>query len=262
MSKNILSIPSKGNTKLSTILNFIDSDIELQTLWRCANVLAIDRMGYSDHGPIHVKLVANRAIKLLRILTSRKIEPSIKVNYDMKIEDAEVVVLLASVTHDLGMSVVREGHEVLSVGLAREILQRCLPMVYGPEEASIVSSEILHAVISHQASEKPLTVEAGVVKVADALDMEKGRARIPYEAGRINIHSVSALSIEKVSIEEGVEKPIKLKIEMSNPAGIFQVDNLLANKIKGSGLEGYISVEVIVAGGERFTMDDSKIKLV
>ena len=261
MPKNILSIPIKGNTKLSAMLDFIDSDVELHTLWRCANVLAIDRMGYSDHGPTHVKLVANRALKLLRILTFRKIEPSIKVNYGMGVEDAEVVVLLASVTHDLGMSIIREGHEVLSVGLAGEVLRRCLPLVYGTEEAAIVSSEVLHAVVSHQASEKPLTLEAGVVKVADSLDMEKGRARIPYEAGRINIHSVSALSINKVSIEEGVEKPIRVKIEMANPAGIFQVDNLLATKIRGSGLEEYISVEVIVAGGEHFTLDDSKFRL-
>lgn len=261
MPKNILNIPLKGNTKLKTIQEFIDSDPELHMLWRCANVLAIDRMGYSDHGPTHVKLVANKAIKLLRLLIDRKIEPSIKVNYGMGIDDAEVVVLLASVTHDLGMSITREGHEALSVGLARDVLKRCLPLIYGPEEAAIVSSETLHAVISHQASARPLTLEAGVVKVADALDMERGRARIPYEAGQINIHSVSALSIERVSIEEGAVKPINVRIEMSNPAGIFQVDNLLATKIRGSGLEGYISVEVIVAGGERFTMDESKFRL-
>jgi metal-dependent HD superfamily phosphatase/phosphodiesterase len=43
---------------------------------------------------------------------------------------------------------------------------------------------------------------------------------------------------------------------MMNPAGIFQVDNLLATKIRGSGLEEYIGVEVIVGGGkERFTCD-------
>lgn len=261
MPKNILSIPYKGNTKLETMLEFIDSDTELHTLWRCANVLAIDRMGYSDHGPTHVKLVANRAIKLLRLLIDRNIVPSIKANYGMGADDSEVVVLLASVTHDLGMSITREGHEVLSVGIARDVLKRCLPLIYGPEEAAIVSSEVLHAVVSHQASARPLTLEAGVVKVADALDMERGRARIPYEAGRINIHSVSALSIEKVSIEEGVEKPINVRIEMSNPAGIFQVDNLLATKIRDSGLEGYVSVEVIVAGGERFTMDESKFRL-
>jgi metal-dependent HD superfamily phosphatase/phosphodiesterase len=212
-------------------------------------------MGYSDHGPTHVKLVANRAIKLLRLLVAGGVEPSIKVDYGMGVDDAEVVVLLASVTHDLGMSIIREGHEVLSVEIARDVLKRCLPLIYGPAEAAIVSSEVLHAVIGHQAEVRPLTVEAGVVKVADALDMERGRARIPYEAGRINIHSVSALSIERVSILEGGDKPVSLRIEMTNPAGIFQVDNLLATKIRGSGLEGYIGVEVIVGGKERFTCD-------
>ena len=260
--KNSLNVPIQGNNKLKTMLDFIDSDIELHTLWRCSNILAIDRMGYSDHGPTHIKLVSNKAVKLLRMLTAKSIDPSIKINYGMGVDDAEVVVLLASATHDLGMSVIREGHEVFSVEIARDILKRCLPLVYPPEAATIVSSEILHAIISHQASVKPLTLEAGVVKVADALDMEGGRARIPYEAGRINIHSVSALAIEKVSIEDGLKKPINIRIEMSNPAGIFQVDNLFANKIRESGLERYINVEVIIGEGKkRFTLDESKFRL-
>jgi metal-dependent HD superfamily phosphatase/phosphodiesterase len=262
MSKNILSIPIKNNKKLKTLMDFIDSDIELHTLWKCSNILAIDRMGYSDHGPVHVKIVANRAIKLLRTLLEKNIEPGIKVNYNLSSDDAELVILLASVTHDLGMSIIRDGHEVFSVQLARDIMHRCLPLIYGPEEATIIASEVSHAIISHQASVKPLTLEAGIVKVADALDMEQGRARIPYKSGRVNIHSVSALSIEKVSIEEGKEKPINIRIEMSNPAGIFQVDNLLATKIRDSGLEGYLSVEVIVGEKkERFTMDDIKLRL-
>lgn len=35
----------------------------------------------------------------------------------------------------------------------------------------------------------------------------------------------------------------------------------MATKIRDSGLEGYVSVEVIVADGERFRMDDSKFRL-
>jgi len=247
---NILSIPLRGNEKLGAVVGFIDGDVELQTLWRCANVLAIDRLGYNDHGPVHVKIVANRALKLLRMLTERGVEPGIKANYGMSVEDAEVVVVLASVMHDLGMAIVREGHEVYSVQLAQGILKKCLPACYAPEEATIVMSEVLHAIISHHEPNRPLTIEAGVVKVADALDMERGRARIPFEAGRVNIHSVSALSIEKVSIEEGAEKPITIRIEMSNPAGIFQVDNLLGAKIKGSGLEQHIHVEAVIGEEE------------
>lgn len=247
---NILSIPFKENEKLKAILDFVDADAELQTLWRCSNVLAVDRLGYNDHGPVHVKIVANGALKMLRLLVSRGVEPGIKKDYGLSVEDAEVVVVLASIMHDLGLALVREAHEVYSAPLALGILRRCLPSFYSSEEATIVSSEVVHAIISHHEPNRPLTVEAGVVKVADALDMEKGRARIPYEAGRVNIHSVSAIAIEKVKIEEGVEKPITVNIEMSNPAGIFQVDNLLWTKIKGSGIERFIHVEAVVKEGE------------
>jgi len=242
---NRLSIPTKENEKLEALLGFVDGDQELQTLWRCSNVLAIDRLGYNDHGPIHIKIVANRALKLLRMLVEDGVDPSIKADYDMTVEDGEVVVVLASILHDLGMAVVREEHEVYSAMLALEFLRRCLPVYYEPEEATIITSEILHAVVSHHMSSRPMTIEAGIVKIADALDMERGRARIPFEAGKVDIHSVSALSIEKVSLEEGEEKPIDIRIEMSNPAGIFQVDELLGAKIKGSGIERYVHVEAM-----------------
>ena len=249
---NVLSIPVRGNEKLGAVVEFMDGDKKLQTLWKCSNVLAIERLGINDHGPIHIKIVANRALKLLRMLVESGVEPSVKANYGMSVEDAEVVVVLASVMHDLGMAIVREEHDLFSIPLAMEILHRCLPTCYGEEEETIITSEILHAIVTHHASSRPLTIEAGIVKVADALDMEQGRARIPFEAGKVNIHSISALSIEKVGIEEGEEKPITIRIEMSNPAGIFQVDNLLGAKIKGSGLEDYIHVEAVIGEkGER-----------
>ena len=46
----------------------------------------------------------------------------------------------------------------------------------------------------------PLTLEAGIVRVADALDMAKGRSRIPFERGRVSIHSLSAAAIESVPL--------------------------------------------------------------
>jgi metal-dependent HD superfamily phosphatase/phosphodiesterase len=246
---NILSIPLKGNEKLKAVMCLVD-DAELKTLWRCSNVLAVDRLNYNDHGPVHVKIVANGALKILRLLVENGVEPSIKKNYGMTVEDAEVVVVLASVMHDLGMAFTREEHEMYSVLLALGILKRCLNSSYSVEEATIITSEVVHAIISHHEPNRPLTVEAGIVKVADALDMEKGRARIPYESGRMDIHSVSAIAIENVMILEGDEKPVTIKIEMSNPAGIYQVDNLLWAKIKGSGIEKYVYVEAVIKEGE------------
>ena len=238
----VFTVPWHENAKLKQLVSMIQKDVGLQTLWKCANVMAIDRMGYTDHGPTHVKIVANSALKLLRMLMGKGVTPSIVKNYNMKNEDAEVVVVLGSVFHDLGMIVARDEHEQYGAFLALRFMEKYLPPMYAEEEMNIICSEVLHAIVSHERDRNPLTVEAGIVCVADALDMEMGRARIPFEAGKIDIHSVSALSIEKVGITEGVEKPIIIKITMTNPAGVFQIDQLLKPRLKNSGLEKYIHV--------------------
>jgi len=243
-----LRLPVEGNEKLKALVQRMSEDRRLQAYWRCANVTAIDRLGFSDHGPTHVRIVANFAVRMLRMLLRNGVTPSVMKNYALAAEDAEVVTVLASVMHDLGMAIVREGHEEWSVLLALGFLDRYLGELYDPEQAATVSAEVLHAIVSHHRGQTPLTLEAGIVRVADALDMEKGRARIPFEAGKVNIHSVSAQSIERVSITEGKEKPITVSIRMSNSAGIFQVDELLRSKIKGSGLEPYIHVVAEITG--------------
>ena len=244
----VFNIPFRDNTKLKQIMDGVKKDARLWTFWKCANVMAIDRMGYTDHGPTHVKIVANSALKILRILIARKVVPSIVKHYGMKNEDAEVVLVLGSIFHDLGMIGSRDGHEQISASLSLEFLNKHLSNVYNEEEKAIITSEVLHAVVSHERQRKPLTVEAGIVSVADALDMEEGRARIPFEAGKVDIHSVSALSIQHVEIQEGKEKPITIKITMSNPAGVFQIDQLLKPRIENSGLKNYIHVVAEVTG--------------
>lgn len=244
----VFSVPLRGNVKLQGLVDEIRKDVKLHTLWKCSNVMAIDRMGYTDHGPTHVKIVANSALQLLRILVKSGVTPSIVKDYGMKNEDAEVVVVLGSIFHDLGMTVTRVGHERFSVLLASNFVDRLLRSVYSEEERTIICSEVLHAVVSHERPRKPLTVEAGIVRIADALDMEQGRARIPFEAGKVDIHSVSALSIEKVEIQEGKEKPITIKITMTNSAGVFQIDELLKPRIEHSGLENYIHVIAEITG--------------
>jgi metal-dependent HD superfamily phosphatase/phosphodiesterase len=204
--------------------------------------MAIDRMGYTDHGPTHVKIVANSALKIFRILASRNVVPNVAKQYGMRNEDAEVVVVLGSIFHDLGMAVTRDRHELFGALLAPSFVEKYLQSIYSVEERTIICSEVLHVIVCHEDPNKPLTVEAGIVRVADALDMEKGRARIPFQAGKVDIHSVSALSIEKVDIQEGKEKPVTIRITMSNSAGVFQIDELLKPRIENSGLQAYIHV--------------------
>jgi uncharacterized protein len=253
----VFNIPYRGNAKLKAVMERIKEDKKLQTYWRCSNVMAIERMGYTDHGPTHVKIVSNIALKLLRTLVEKKlIKPSIVENYGLTNEDAEVVVVLGSIFHDLGMIVQRKNHEQYSASLALQFLNTCLPPTYNDEEVAIITSEVLHAIVTHEQPPKSetgnriFTKEAGIVGIADALDMEAGRARIPFQAGKVDIHAVSALSIEKVEVEvcEDGPKPIAIKIRMSNSAGVFQIDELLKPRIVNSGLEKFFHVTAEITG--------------
>lgn len=237
------SLPARHNPVLSDIVDAVNEDGELYSLWVAQNVNAVDRLRISDHGPVHVQIVANSALKILRLLMDAGVRPSVVKDYGFSEDDAEVVVVLAALLHDVGISIHRDSHEAYSLFVARPLIERLLAPHYDPAEATIMQSEVLHAVISHRAGGDPLTLEAGIMKVADALDMAEGRSRIPFEAGSMSIHSVSAAAIEGVRLEAGDDTPVRVRVDMTNSAGVFQVDELLRNKLRGSGLEDYLQVE-------------------
>ena len=247
-----LNVPTRGTPVAEQLIARINADEDLYALWLAANVNAVERLGMTDHGPVHVKIVMNIATKLLRILVEHGVEPGVVANYGMRVEDAEVVVILAALLHDVGMSIHRTDHEAFSLFVAQQKVRELLDGLYDVPTATVLRSEVLHAIIAHRSGGKPLTVEAGVVRVADALDMAKGRSRIPFESGSTSIHSLSAAAIEAVHIESGTAKPVRLRIEMSNSAGVFQLDQLFREKLKGSGLERYVEVEADIEGeGEK-----------
>jgi len=244
-----IRVPTRDNTRLARILERVNADDELYALWTAANVTAINRLGMTDHGPVHVKIVTNIAVRLFRLLMKAGVEPGIVRDHGLTTDDAEVVVALAALCHDLGMSIHRADHEGYSLFVAQKKLDELLADQYTVAEATIVRSEVLHAIIAHRSGGKPLTLEAGIVRIADALDMAKGRSRIPFQhESAASIHSVSAAAIEQVHILEGEEKPIRLVIEMTNSAGVFQLDQLFREKLKGSGLEPYIELQAEIEG--------------
>jgi metal-dependent HD superfamily phosphatase/phosphodiesterase len=244
-------VPARKNEKLGRLIGQVNVDDELYALWVAENVTAIDRLGMSDHGPVHVKIVTNLAVRMLRLLMDHGVQPSVAKDYGMSREDAEVVVALAALFHDVGMSIHRAEHESFSLFVAQSKLKALLEAVYPVAEATIMRSEVLHAIIAHRSGGEPLTLEAGIVRIADALDIAKGRSRIPFEAGGMSIHSVSAAAIEAVRLEAGEKKPVRVIIEMSNSAGVFQLDELFRKKLSGSGLEPYVELEAQIVGEEK-----------
>lgn len=243
-----IRVPARHSPKLAAIIERVNADERLYALWVAQNVNAVDRLQMSDHGPVHVQIVANSALRLLRLIVEAGAAAAVVSDYGMSGEDAEVVVVLAALLHDVGMSIHRESHEAYSLFVAQPILVDLLGDVYGEPEATIVRSEILHAIIAHRSGGTPLTLEAGVLRVADALDMEQGRSRIPFESGSTSIHAVSAASIAGVRIEKGGDTPVRIRIAMTNSAGVYQVDKLLRDKLKGSGLEPFVAVEAHIEG--------------
>jgi metal-dependent HD superfamily phosphatase/phosphodiesterase len=187
-------------------------------------------------------------MRLLRLLVKSGVEPAVVADHGMKSRDAEVVVAGGALLHDVGMSIHRADHEAYSLFLANEVLDRLLAECYREPERTVIASEILHAIIGHRRRGEPYTVEAGVVRVADALDMAQGRTRLPIEAGQEGIHSISAAAVNEVRIEAGEEKPVRIEIELNNSAGIFQVDDLLATKIRDTPLEGNVEVVAKIDG--------------
>jgi uncharacterized protein len=237
-----INVPVRGNRKLRRILERVNADTQLKAWWHVANVNAVARMQINDHSWVHIQIVSNIALKLLRQLTKHGVEPSLVRDYGYENDDSEVTVLLAALTHCVGMSVHREGHEDFSLFLAEPKLRELLDGLYEEPDLTVIVSEVLQAITSHRDYGRPLTLEAGIVRVADALDMEKGRSRIPFERGSISIHSLSAAAIEDVAIKDGEARPVLIEITMNNSSGIYQVDSLLKAKLQGSGLEPYVEV--------------------
>ena len=243
-----VNVPSKGNQKLAKFMELINSDEELIQLWKCANTNAVTRSGMSDHGLVHMQIVANGAYKMLRLLVEGGVTPSVVRDHGLETDDAGVIVVAGSLFHDLGMAIQRENHEIYGIPLAWDILKRLLSPLYDIAGRTIVASEILHCIIAHQSNEACLTIEAGAVKVADSLDMTQGRSRIPFQSGQINIHSVSAWAIESVGLSKGQDKPIHVEILMNNYAGIFQLDELLKPKLLNSSIAPYVEVSASISG--------------
>jgi metal-dependent HD superfamily phosphatase/phosphodiesterase len=239
--------PTRGNRKLEGFLDAINADEQVRTWWYMAQVNS-ERLGMSDHSWVHMQIVLNIALRLLRLLVKAGVEPAVVADHGMKDRDAEVVVAGGALLHDVGLSIHRADHEAYSLFLASSALERLLADSYKQPERTIVTSEILHAIIGHRRRGEPYTLEAGVVRVADALDMAQGRTRIPIEAGHEGIHSISAAAIDEVRIEAGEERPVRIEIQLNNSAGIFQVDDLLATKIRDTPLEGKVEVVATVEG--------------
>lgn len=236
--------------RLHSVLDRITTDEEVQALLAAQNVNPVTRLGYNDHGPKHIEIVTDRALSLYDLLKRADVPFSGAADHGLAEADEAVIIGLAATLHDVGHIVHRTEHAHWSVPLAADVLDRILPSFYGTADRVRIKAETLHAIACHHADAVPLTEEAGIIRIADGLDMERGRSRAPYEGGGRGINTVSSRAIERVRLFEGERVPVRVEIEMTSAAGVYQVDTLLKSKLDGSGLEEYIRIVAVNAGSE------------
>ncbi|PSP27094.1 phosphohydrolase [Halobacteriales archaeon QH_2_65_14] len=231
--------------RLNEVLAFVDSDAEITAYLEAQNVNPVDRKGYNDHGAKHIEIVRNRALCLYDLLKAGGVSFNGAQQQRLDEADEPVIIALAATLHDIGHVVHRDDHSYYSIPLAADVLDRILPEFYDLEDAVRMKGEVLHAILCHHTEETPLTHEAGVVRVADGLDMERGRSRVPYESGGRGINTVSSQAIERVTLTADVDIPVLVEIEMTNAAGVYQVDELLKSKVDYSGLTEYLRIVAV-----------------
>lgn len=245
------------------IVKDLMEDVEIHMVQDYANDVSIIRLGYNDHGPVHMRTVTKNAIKMMALLKKAGVKTNLEEEGIGSFEESLSAVILASFFHDLGMSVGRQDHEVFSVSLAFPYIEKVLNKLLPCEEENeknnlkrkvLIRSLAIEGIAGHMGSRKVHSLEAGIILVADGCDMTKGRARIPMaistEPKIGDIHKYSANSIEKVKIHSGTDKPIRIEVTMSSDVGFFQIEEVLLQKINCSPVKPYIELLAGVEGSE------------
>jgi metal-dependent HD superfamily phosphatase/phosphodiesterase len=244
----------ESSTTLRKVYEFLEADEEVQSLLDMSNIMAVGRLKYNDHGVVHSRIVSGAALEILDLLVKAGVKPSsMDVGISRNLEESMVIVLTSAYLHDIGNSIHRVNHEYLGSLLAKDIVDRMLsdavPHI-DSKRRRMIRQEILHSIYATETNTQALTIEAGVVKVADGTDMAEGRARIPYKLGKMDMHSVSALSVKKVDISPGTSRPVLIGVTMDNFAGLFQVEAVLKPKIVNTRIADYFEVTIKIGDKE------------
>ena len=247
----------ENNEICTKLVKYLFADEELQELQEYANNVSIKRLGFNDHGPVHMRQVVGNAIKMLNILQKAGIKTSLENEEVGDFDDSMCAVILAGLMHDLGMAISRQSHEDMSVILAQPIMDRSLNYIFPNDlhRKTIIKALATEAIIGHMSSRKIHSIEAGILLIADGCDMTKGRARIPLAINNMprvgDIHKYSANAINRISICKGERKPIRIDIEMTAEVGFFQIEEVLLTKIDSSPAKKYVELYAGVIGIDR-----------
>jgi metal-dependent HD superfamily phosphatase/phosphodiesterase len=253
LEKKILNLLT-GRSK--EIAEYIFEDKEIAILQDYANIVSIKRLGFNDHGPVHMRKAALNSLVMFNLLDDAGIKLNLEAEEIGTQEDSLNAVLIAALLHDLGMTVARSKHEFMGIHIGKPIIERILAKFYAEDftKQIVLRSLIIECIFGHMATQTVHTLEAGLVLIGDGCDMEKGRARITTILSNKpkvgDIHRYSASGIKKVIIQKGDKRPIKIIVKMDESVGFFQIEEVLFPKIQSSPIKNYIELYAGVTGQE------------
>ncbi len=254
----IVSRQTDGDDMPLRLWQLLKDDREINAIQTYANTVSITRLGFNDHGPVHMKTACRNALVMLSVLHERDIPTSLEKESAGTFADSVCAVMMAACLHDAGMTLGRKDHELYSMIIAQPIIDSLLRQLLPGEEQilhrTILRSLALECIVGHMGIRPIHSIEAGILLIADGCDMTKGRARIPLEIASKptegDIHKYSASAIEKVHISQGTDRPLKIEVEMKSEVGLFQVEEVLIPKIQSSPAKHLVELYAKVEGEE------------
>ena len=78
-------------------------DKEIQALQDYGNTVAIKRLGYNDHGPVHMRSVVRSALAMADLMHKAGIPLSLESDDAGTYEDSLIALITAGMLHDIGM---------------------------------------------------------------------------------------------------------------------------------------------------------------
>jgi len=247
-----------GDDLPKRLLKALLANDEIKAIQDYANTVSITRLGFNDHGPVHMKIVCHNALTMLGLLHGAGVQTCLEKEDAGTFADSMAAVMLAAMMHDSGMTIGRKDHElysgIISFSIISEVLKQVLPDDRDIKRRVIIRSMALEGIVGHMGTRPIHSIEAGLILIADGCDMTKGRARItleiPSKPAEGDIHKYSAHSIEKVKIGKGKVKPLMIEVKMKSEVGFFQVEEVLIPKLQMSPAKHLIELYAGVEGQE------------
>ena len=178
----------------------MNADKQLKGWWHVSNVNAVVRLEINDHSWVHIQIVANIALKLLRQLTKhrrRAVARRATTGMQARGRRGRRRARRAAALHRDVDPPARATRTGASSSPSRSSASCSTASTTSPS-APWSSPRCCRRSRATAPTASRSRSRPGILRVADALDMAKGRSRIPFERGHVSMHSLSAAAIDEV----------------------------------------------------------------